>query len=108
MRPTVLSLSDASGGAKVTVPVPIDRNLNPVNIGLSVVVTGTATYSVQYTLDDVFSSSYSAASGAWIAQTGQSGATATAITVLTIPVSAVRATQTAGNGSIVFTVIQAG
>ncbi len=52
MRPQVVTLSDASGGAK-NVVIPIDYMARP-QVSLQVDVTGTANWTVQQTLDNVF------------------------------------------------------
>ena len=45
MRPVVLSVT----GVGNSVPDPLDHFLTPFNVSLAVVVTGTITYTVQYT-----------------------------------------------------------
>ncbi len=52
MRPVVYTLSDASGGAKTSSVYPPDNYVSPFNVAISVVVTGTVNYTVQYTFDD--------------------------------------------------------
>jgi len=52
MRPIVQTLSDASGGAK-NVVIPIDYMARP-QVSLQVAVTGTANWTIQQTLDNVF------------------------------------------------------
>ena len=51
MRPIQVSVSDASGGAKNSAPAVLDYYGRP-EVSLQVVVTGTATYTVQQTLDN--------------------------------------------------------
>ena len=53
MRQIVVTLSDASGGAKNTNPIPLDIHGRP-DVSLQVAVTGTANWTVQQTLDDPF------------------------------------------------------
>lgn len=53
MRQIVVTLSDASGGAKNSDPIPIDIHGRP-EISLQVDVTGTANWTVQQTLDNPF------------------------------------------------------
>jgi len=42
---------------------PIDNYISPSNMGMAVVVSGTITYKVQYTFDDVFAKGYSPTAG---------------------------------------------
>lgn len=53
MRQIVQTLSDASGGAKQTSPLPLDIHGRP-DVSLQVVVTGTVNWTVQQTLDNPF------------------------------------------------------
>lgn len=53
MRPIRVTLSDASGGAKTSAPIPLDFHGRP-DVSLQVVVGGTANWTVQQTVDNVF------------------------------------------------------
>ena len=108
MRAVVFTLSDASAGTKTSNVYPPDNYVSPFNVAVSVVVTGTATYTVQYTFDDVFASNYSAASGNWTHHPSQTAQTATKDSNVAYPVSGLRIRQTAGTGSVRCTFIQAG
>ena len=55
MRPAVVTVTGVNNS-----PVyPIDNYISPSNMGMAVVVSGTITYKVQYTFDDVFAKGYS-------------------------------------------------
>ena len=108
MRPIRTSLSDASGGALASAPLPLDYFVSPFNTTLSVTVTGTVNYTVQYTFDDVQASTYVASSGNWVDHPSLTAQTATKDSNLAYPATAVRIQQASGTGSVVFTVIQAG
>jgi len=108
MRPVVYTLSDASGGTKTSNVYPPDNYVSPFNVAISVVVTGTATYTVQYTFDDVFASTYSAASGNWTDHPTLTTQTTTKDANVAYPVNGLRIRQTAGAGSVRCTFIQAG
>ncbi len=108
MRPVVQTLSDASGGAKQAMPVILDHYISPFATSLSVLVTGTVNYTVQYTFDDVFSSTYAPASGNWVDHPNLTAQTTTKDSNLAYPATAVRIVLNSGTGSVRFTVIQAG
>jgi hypothetical protein len=106
MRPLKASVSDASGGAKNSRPIVLDYYGRP-EVSLQVVVTGTATYTVQQTLDnpleeDVIPTWFDHPDSNLVAQTvNRQGSYAF------VPV-AVRVRQTAGTGSVTLTALQAG
>lgn len=106
MRPIQVSVSDASGGAKNSNPAVLDY-YGQFGVALQVVVTGTATYTVQQTLDNPLEAGVTPT---WfdhpdvnmVAQTvNRQGNYAYN------PV-ALRVRQTAGNGSVVLTALQVG
>lgn len=110
MRPITQSLSDASGGAKATPVIPLDIYLTPFNVSLQVTVVGAATYTVEFTNDDVFAVGYDpdGATANWTPLDGQTDAIANANSTLISPVTAVRMRQTLGDGSTTLRVVQAG
>lgn len=108
MRPIVVTLSDASGGAKTSAPIPLDLYISPFNTSLSVTVTGVANYTVQYTFDKVFDGGWVAGSGNWVDHPNLTAQTATKDSNLAYPATAVRILLNSGAGSARFTVIQAG
>ena len=50
MRPQVISKT----GTGTSAWIPMDYKQNPFNVGIGVVVSGTVTYTVQHTFDDIF------------------------------------------------------
>ena len=106
MRPIVVTTSDASGGTKNSTPVIMDYFGNP-NVSLQVVVTGSATWTVQQTLDNP---NAEGVTPTWFNHPDPSMVTQTVnrqSNYAYVPV-AVRLQQTAGTGSAVLTVVQAG
>lgn len=107
MRQIVVTLSDASGGAKNSDPIPIDIHGRP-EISLQVDVTGTANWTVQQTLDNPFTTA--AASIVWF---NHPDANMVAQTVdrqgnyAYVP-AAVRLQLASGTGSAKLTIVQAG
>jgi hypothetical protein len=67
MRPITFTITGGNGTQTVSNVAPMDHYVSPANIALNVVVTGTITYTVQYTFDDVFAKGYdpTAASSNW-------------------------------------------
>lgn len=63
MRPVVITQT-ATGTSNLAV---LDYIQQPFNVGIGVAVTGTATYTVEHTFDDVFAATYSAGAGNWYA-----------------------------------------
>lgn len=49
MRPTKITLSSAT----TSEPIPLNYRQNPFSVGIGVVSTGTATYKVQHTFDNI-------------------------------------------------------
>jgi hypothetical protein len=81
----------------------------PVNVGIQAVLTGTATYTVEYTLDDITSDSFSASTATWTGATADlTGASASKNGLLTVPCRGIRLTIASGTGSVVATICQAG
>ena len=103
MRPVTLSIT----GATTSAVCPTDFNVAPSNIALNAQVTGTVSYTVQYTFDDVFADGYSAASGNWTNHPYMTAKTVTFDSNLAYPARGIRITQT-GTGTTVLTIIQAG
>jgi hypothetical protein len=99
MRPVTVTTTDASGGAKVSDPVPMNWRSNPQAIGLQLDVTGTVVASVQYTLDDIRRAGWTAASANWSTFTNWSAVAADQGGNVEQPCTAIRLNQASGAGS---------
>ena len=108
MRPVVYTLSDASAGAKNSSVYPPDNYVSPFNVAISVVVTGTVNYTVQYTFDDVFAATYNPSSGNWTDHPTMTSQAGTKDANIAYPVTGVRIKLNSGTGSVTCTFIQAG
>lgn len=106
MSPITVSTSDASGGAVDSAPAVLDYYGRP-EVSLQVVVTGTATYTVQQTLDNLLKEGVTPT---WFdhPDTGLVAASTNAQGNYAYIPAAVRVRQTAGSGSVALTVLQAG
>ena len=98
MRPQVITQS----GTGSTAWIPLDYKQSPFNVGFGVTVTGTVTYQIEHTFDDVFDSiitpvafSHSTASGS----TNTDGNYA-------FPIRAVRITVSTGTGDVKLNLLQ--
>lgn len=106
MRPSRVTVSDASGGAKNSSAIVLDYYGRP-EVSLQVVVTGTVNYTVQQTLDNPLTAGvtptwFSHPDPNLVAQTvNRQGNYAY------IP-TAVRIVLNSGTGSVVLTAVQAG
>lgn len=85
--------------------VALDRNSSPFNVALGCIATGTVTFTVQHTFDDIFDL---AVNPTWIDQpaSGINGKTANTDGNYAYPVAATRVNTTAGTGSVAMTVRQ--
>lgn len=88
--------------------IPIDQYLSPTNIALGVVVTGTITYTVQHTFDDVFSPTFNPVTATWFDHPVLVAQTTSKDSNYAAPPRGVRIITTAGTGSVVLNLIQAG
>ena len=103
MRPVVFTVT----GVGNSNPYTVDTYISPSNMGLAVIVTGTITYKVQYTFDNMFASNYVAASGNWFDHPTLVGS-ASGNSNIAYPVTGIRLSTTACTGSATLTIIQAG
>lgn len=81
-----------------------DSFANPFNIGIVLVITGTATASIEISMDDPMT----AAPIVWASPTGLSALTASAALALTTPCHAVSVNVTSGTGTATAYLVQAG
>lgn len=93
------------------VAIPLDQYLTPFNVTIQCVISGSPTYTVQYTLDDVFSPTFDPATANWFDLAGITGAVANAVDSLISPVMGIRLRVTnvvAPTDSVQMRVVQAG
>ncbi len=105
MRPcSVTAQNGVNSGNSPT--VPLDFRQCPVNVGFSCDVTsGTPTFKVQHTYDDVLNSSVTPL---WYDNATVTGKTADTDGSYTVPIRGIRCVVTGGTGVVVMTVVQAG
>lgn len=95
-------------GVSTSDVIPIDQYLDPTNIGLGVVISGAVTYTVEHTFDDVFDAAFNPATATWFPHPTLVGQVVSADGNLAFPPTGVRLNQTAGAGSAILNLIQAG
>lgn len=102
------SVTKSVTGVGVSAPIPLDNYISPFNVGFGVKVSGTVTFTVQHTFDDVFAAGYTPASGTWFDHPTVSADSANTDGNYAFPVSAIRLNVTAGSGTATLTATQAG
>lgn len=85
-------------GVGTSDPVVLDTNKNPFNIGIGVVPSGAATYTVQYSFDG----------DNWFDHPALTAKTTKAESNIAFPVLHTRLNVTASDGTVTMTTIQAG
>jgi len=100
-------VSSSSGASD---PLVMNLNATPFNVGFGVVVTsGSPTYTVQHTFDNLSNSSGSASGfTTWFDHPTIAAQTANADGNYAFPVSGIRVNVTSGTGTVTLTLIQAG
>lgn len=99
MLPQIISKT----GTGTTAWIPVDYKQAPFSIGFGAVVSGTITYTIEHTFDDIFDST--------ITPTAFSHGTVAAKTTnqdgnYAFPIRALRINNTAGTGSTTLTILQ--
>ena len=103
------SITLTRSGAGSSAVEAVSYFTNPFSIGLGAVLTGTATFTVEYSFQDPMDEGYVAANATWFPVTGLAAVSATTGAVLTVPCRAVRVTLAVGStGAVTLYVQQAG
>ena len=100
MTPVTISKTGTGRSAVIA----SDSFQNPFNVGLVIVVTGTATFNIEISMDDPSTGTPSV----WAAPTGFSALTAAANGSITVPHHALSINITGGSGTVTAYVVQAG
>lgn len=95
-------------GAGTSSVINLDSLANPFNVGVGVDISATATYTVEYTFNDVSSDSFTAGSATWFTDTSFGTANADKAISFTIPCRGIRLNVSASTGSATIYVQQAG
>lgn len=100
MRRVVQSVTGVANGTTI----PVNNESISFGIGFGVVVSGTITYTVQHTFDDI----YNNPSPTWFNHAFVNAQTANADGNYAYPVAAVRIISTAGTGTATLTLLSNG
>jgi len=95
-----------TSGVSASAPIPLNIHAKYFSVTAGGYFTGSATVTLQFTLDDPYASDLSSA--VWINHPDATDQTANFAVQFVAPVTAVRLNQTSGSGSCLLTVIQAG
>jgi hypothetical protein len=98
-------------GVANSASIPMDHRAQFFNVGIEVLVSATATYNVQYTLDDIYNplitpTWFNVTTTIPVAGTTFVGASANAVGNVTVPCSAMRLNVTASTGTVTMTLLQ--
>jgi hypothetical protein len=106
MRRQVASVT----GVGVSAPVAFGTYTSPFNIGFGVTVSGTGTFNIEHTFDDVFAAGYTPAAGNWYTHPSFSASAARGDGNYAFPITAARINVLTSTASMVVgvTFIQAG
>jgi len=96
-------ITETVTGVGISPVLPLDFRAQIFNVGFGCVITGTATYSVQHTFDDIYNPA--------ITPTWFNNATVSAVSTnqdgnYAFPVSAIRLNVTASTGSVTINILQ--
>jgi hypothetical protein len=75
-------------------------------VGIGCIISGTATYTVEHTFDDVYAPGFVPASATWFPNTGLTARTTNSDGNYAFPVQAIRLNVSASTGSVTMRVIQ--
>lgn len=105
-RPITRTVGSAASSTVIALNTQIKSPFS-VNLLADVAAGSTLTYTVEYTLDDVFANNYDPSTGVWTAVTGMGAQTADTVGSLSAPVTGVRLRVSAYTiGSVTLTVVQ--
>lgn len=86
----------------------VDDFQTPFNIGVAVALSSTATFTVEYSLDDPNAVGYSAAAASWYVAPGFTSGSAAIAGAITIPCRAICLNVSANAGTVTAKIVQAG
>jgi archaellum component FlaF (FlaF/FlaG flagellin family) len=95
-------MTETVSGVGTSPTLPMDYRAQVFNIGFGCEVTGTVTFSVQHTFDDIYNP---AITPVWFNHAVVNGATANTDGNYAFPIAAMRLNVTAGTGSVTINIL---
>lgn len=86
----------------------VDDFQTPFNIGIAVSISATATFTVEYSLDDPNAAGYDPASANWYVASGFTSGSAAIAGSLTVPCRVICLNVSANTGTVTAKIVQAG
>jgi len=86
----------------------LDDFQTPFNVGIAVSISATATFTVEYSLDDPNAAGYSPSTAAWFVAPGFTSGSAAIAGAFTIPCRAICVNVSANTGTVTANIVQAG
>ena len=96
-------ITETVTGVGTSPTIPMDFRAQVFNVGFGCELTGSATFSVQHTFDDIYNT---AITPVWFNHAFVNGSTANADGNYAFPISAMRLNVTAGTGSVTINILQ--
>lgn len=101
MRRVVESVTGVANGATI----PVDYRAGVFGMGFGVVISGTITYTVQHTFDDIYALAASGGTPTWFNHAFVAAQSANMDGNYAFPVAAIRLITTAGTGTATLTAL---
>lgn len=102
MRPKTITQT----GVGTTAWIPLNRMQTPFNVSLGAVISGTVTYTIQHTFDNVLDPTIAQGTITAFDNVNMTAQTTNSTGNYAFPVAAVRLNITAGTGSVALTILQ--
>lgn len=102
------SITTSQTGTGTSTVVGVDYMIAPFAVGLGAVVSGTVTFTIEYTMQDPMDAGFNPATASWFPVTGMTSISATTGASLTVPCRGVRINVSSGSGTVTLYVQQAG
>jgi hypothetical protein len=95
-------------GIAVSPPVVLDHGQSPSTVAIGVIISATATYTVEHTFDDVFAPGFTPGGATWLPHGTLSSKSTNADGNYAYPPVACRLNVSASTGTVTMTVVTAG
>ena len=104
MRPVRVTVT----GIGVSLPIVLEHSTSPATVAIGVIISATATYTVEHTFDDVFAAGFTPAGATWLPHSTLAAKSTSADGNYAYPPISCRLNVSASTGSVTMTVVTAG